>query len=343
MGRARTYYPVAVDVIVGVVAAVLLALASVLFFMCRRRRVAQLADEEGKPFFRPPLQSFPFGAIDAATDGFNPHRFLRKGRLGTVYMAVAESGEFLAVKRINPHLVLSNAGLSFSSRIRSLSSAYHPNVVPILGYSEAPGERILVLEFVGMKSLDLYLHQDVLDSSSMLLDWGLRLRIAAGAARGIEHLHEGTAPHIVHGSVKPSNIMIDKYFSARVCDYGLSFLASQETRGLEGYLDGEWGDEEQDVVCKASDVYGFGVVLLELLSGRRCEGGSIVEYWALPLIRSYKLAELLDPRLRLPVNMKPLLRLAKVASACVGNSRKSRPSIVQVAAILNNLEMQPLC
>lgn len=340
MSHRRTS-PVGADVVVGVVSAVLLALAAVLVFLCRRRRVAELSDEENRAPCRPPVQSFPFSAIEAATDGFGSRRCLGGGRLGAVYRAVSAGGVSFAVKRIHPHLVLTNAGLGFSSRVRSLSAAYHPNVVPILGYAEAPGERILVSEFVGMRSLDLYLHQDALDHSSAPLGWGLRLQIAAGAARGIEHLHEGTAPHIVHGGVKPSNIMIDEDLSARVCDYGLSFLAPQgAAKGLEGYLDRECWDGE-DGVCKASDVYGFGVVLLELLSGRSCEGGAMVE-WALPLIRASKLAEVLDPRVRVPPNTKPLFRLAKVASACVGNSRKSRPSIVQVAAILNNLEVQPL-
>ncbi|KAK9267368.1 hypothetical protein L1049_009793 [Liquidambar formosana] len=191
------------------------------------------------------------------------------------------------------------------------------------------------MEFVGMVSLDFFLHQN--SDGASLLDWSRRLRIAAGAARGVEYLHEGMTPHIVHGCIKASNILIDVKFCARVCDYGLSFLAPQEKRGLVGYVDDDYWVERKGA-CKESDVYGFGVVLLELLSGRRSEEGLLVE-WALPLIKETKFSELLDPRLVIPSDMKPLVRLAKVASACVGNSRKDRPSIAQVAAILSNLEM----
>jgi hypothetical protein len=133
--------------------------------------------------------------------------------------------------------------------------------------------------------------------------------------------------------------LIDVKFCAKVCDYGLSFLASQEKKGLMGYVDDEyWGDTVAGA-CKENDVYGFGVLLLELLSGRSESEEGLLVKWALPLIKDMRFCELLDPRLVIPSDLKPLVRLAKAASACVGNSRKSRPSMGQVAAILNNLEM----
>ncbi|KAA3490457.1 phytosulfokine receptor 1 [Gossypium australe] len=275
--------------------------------------------------------------IDAATDGFNPRRIVGKGRLGTVYAAISPSGELVAVKRIHPRLVLSNAGFGFASIIKTLSLAQHPNVVPIIGYSQAPGERIIVMEFVGMVNLDFYLHEN--SDGASLLDWNRRLRVAAGVARGIEYLHQGMAPNIVHGALKASNILLDVKFVAKLCDYGLSYLAPKEMTGLAGHVDDEYWAEKGGGACKESDVYGFGVVLLELLTGRRSEQGLLVR-WALPLIKAKRFSELLDPRLVIPSHIKPLLRLAKVASACVGNYRKDRPSISQVASILNNLEIE---
>lgn len=278
--------------------------------------------------------------IDVATDGFNERRIIGKGRLGTVYAAVLAGGELVAVKRIYPRFVLRSSGLGagaslgFSSILKWLSLANHPNVLSILGFSEGPGERIVVMEFMGMMSLDFYLHQN-LDGAS-LLDWGRRLRVAAGVARGLEYLHELVAPSIIHGCVKPSNILIDVKFSAKICDYGLSFLAPNEKEGLMGYVDHEYWIEPKGA-SKESDVYGLGVVLLELLSGRRSDGGLIVK-WGLPLIKDMKIDEILDPRLVVPSDIKPLVRLAKVASACVSNSRKNRPLIGQVAAILNDLQ-----
>ncbi|KAL0307794.1 UNVERIFIED_CONTAM: Serine/threonine-protein kinase-like protein CCR2 [Sesamum calycinum] len=191
------------------------------------------------------------------------------------------------------------------------------------------------MEFGGMLSLDFYLHQN--PDGAALLDWSRRLRIAAGAARGIEYLHEVVAPPIVHGCVKPSNILVDVKFCARICDYGLHFLAPHERQGLVGYVDEEYWREKRGA-SKECDVFGFGVVLLELLSGRRSEQGLMVE-WALPLIKGMRFSELLDPRLAIPSQVEPLVRLGRVALACVANSRKNRPSIAQVAAILSDLEM----
>nr|GMD93117.1 serine/threonine-protein kinase-like protein ACR4 [Ipomoea batatas] len=188
----------------------------------------------------------------------------------------------------------------------------------------------------GMLSLEFYLHQN--PDAAALLHWPRRVRVAAGVARGLEFLHEGMAPHIVHGCVKGSNVLIDVEFCARLCDYGLYFLASNERQEVVGYVDEEYWVEGGGG-SKESDVYGFGVVLLELLSGRKSQEGLLVK-WALPLIKEMKFGEVLDPRLAIPCDINPLVRLAKVASACVGNSRKSRPTIVQVTAILNNLEIE---
>lgn len=211
-----------------------------------------------------------------------------------------------------------------------------------LGFSEAPGERIIVMEFGGMLSLEFYLHQN--PDGAALLDWPRRLRIAAGVARGLEYLHEAAAPPIIHGCVKPSNVLVHAKLRARLCDYGLQFLAPREREGLAGHVDEEYWSEKKGGggASKESDVYGFGVVLLELLSGRRNDGGrsqpSIVK-WGLPLIRGMKMSELLDPRLPIPGDVGPLVRLSKVALACVGNCRRNRPSTRQVAAILNSIEM----
>ncbi|KAK9092716.1 hypothetical protein Syun_027627 [Stephania yunnanensis] len=281
------------NIVVAFVSLVLLALIMVLIIICRKRPVES---EDSLPHVKLFACAYPFTDIEAATDGFNPRRIIGTGRLGTVYTTVVPTtGDMVAVKRINPLFVLSNAGFGFSSLIKSLSLAQHPNVVPIIGFSEAIGERIIVTEFMGMKSLDFYLRHSAMGAPP--LDWPMRLKIASGAAQGLEYLHEGLAPPIIHGCVKPCNILIDESFNARVCDYGLSFLGANERRGLLGYVDKEYWVEKGGLrACKACDVYGFGVVLLELMSGRRCGDGSLVE-WALPLIRDMRVLEVLDPKL----------------------------------------------
>ncbi|XP_074270332.1 serine/threonine-protein kinase-like protein ACR4 [Silene latifolia] len=280
-------------------------------------------------------KSVPFSDIDEATDGFNPRKVIGKGRIGTTYVGILAKGELIAVKRVHPWLVLSKPGLGFQSMIKSLSLAQHSNIVPIMGFSEAPCERIIFMEFMGTMSLEFYLHQNV-DSPS-LLDWPKRLKIAVGVAHGLEYLHEKMAPQVVHGCIKPSNILVDVKFCAKLCDYGLSFLAlKQEKMGLLGYVDEEYWHEKGGA-CKECDVYGFGVVLLELLSGRTNEGGLLVE-WMLPLIKEMKFCEFLDQRIKTPCNMKVVAKLAKVASTCVSNSRKTRPKITQIVSILDSLD-----
>ncbi|KAK4259752.1 hypothetical protein QN277_006053 [Acacia crassicarpa] len=330
----------------------LFVLAIVLFFICKKKPVQsdekeqedyEEDDEENQKAIVPPVKicgrAYSLMDIDAATDGFNQRRIMAKDLTGTLYAGVLQNGDLLAVKRIHPSLVLRNAGLSgFSSVMKRLSSAQHPNIVSIIWFSEAPGERIIVMEFVGTLSLEFYLHQN--PDGNSLLDWNQRLKIAAGAARGLHYLHQIASPNIVHGCVKSSNILIDINFTARVSDYGLNFLAPQEKRALIGHVDEEyWITNNGGGSCKESDVYGFGVLLLELLSGRGCEEGLLVK-WALPLIKEMRYGEVFDPRLVIPSEIKPLVRLAKVASACVGNSRKCRPSIAQVSTILNHLERE---
>ncbi|KAI4296813.1 hypothetical protein L6164_036736 [Bauhinia variegata] len=324
---------IAYDLVMVGLSLSLIVLGIVLFLVCKKKPVES---EETIPV-KHCARAFPLTDIDAATDGFNQRRIVGKGRLGIVYAGLLEKEELVAVKRINPLFVLSNAGFGFSSVLKGLSLAQHPNIVPIIGFSEAPGERIILTEFVRMVSLDFYLHLN--PEGASLLGWNQRFRIASGAARGLEYLHEVVAPNIFHGCVKSSNILIDVNFCARISDYGLNFLAPQEKRGLVGYVDDEYWNYRGGGACKESDVYGLGIVLLELLSGRECEEGLLAK-WALPLIREMRYTEVLDPRLVIPSEMKPLVRLAKVASACVGNPRKCRPSIVQVVTILNNLEME---
>lgn len=319
---------IAYDLVMLALSLSLLVLAIVLFLACKKKPVESEETLPVKSSFR----AFPLMDIYSATDGFNHRRIVGKGRLGTVYAGSMDEQELVAIKRIHPSLVLSNVGLGISSVLKSLSLAHHANIVPILGFSEAAGERIIVMEFVRMASLDFYLHQN--PSGGSLLDWTQRLRIAAGAAGGLQYLHQVVG---VHGCVKSSNILIDVNFCARISDYGLNFLAPKEKRGLVGYVDEEYWDGGGGA-SKESDVYGLGVVLMELLSGRRCEEG-MLQKWALPLIKEMRYTEVLDPRLVIPSDLSHLVRLAKVALACVANSRKCRPSIAQVATILNNLEI----
>ncbi|CAJ1938480.1 unnamed protein product [Sphenostylis stenocarpa] len=258
---------IAHDLVMVILSLSLIILGVVLFLACKKKPV----ESEETLSVKHCARVYSLMDLDAATDGFNHRRMVGKGRLGTVYAGVQENGELVAVKRIHPVLVLSNAGFGFSSVLKWLSSAQHPNIVPIIGFSEAPGERFIVMEFGRMVSLEFCLRQNV--NGASLLDWNKRIRIAAGAARGLQYLHEVATQNIIHGCVKSSNVLIDVNFCPRICDYGLNFLAPREKRGLVGYVDDEYWNENGGGASKESDVYGLGVVMLELLRGRECEEG----------------------------------------------------------------------
>lgn len=312
-GEEITYFAV-----MSLLVLALIGFCVILAILCKKKPVKS---EDSLPT-KHSARSYALSDINEATDGFNPTRMIGRGRFGSVYTGVLETGQLVAVKRIHTGLVLTkDAGFGFSAVIRSISLALHPNIVPVIGFSQAPGERIIVNEFVGLGSLEFYLHHDG-QSNTSLLDWSQRVRVAAGAAHGLEYLH---SRNIRHGLVKASNILIDFSFTARVSDYGLSFLAPLK----------------EDDYSKEGDVYRFGMLLLEILSGRRSEDcGSALAKWALPLIKGREFRELLDRRLPIPKDTEVLLRLGRVALACVGNSRRNRPSMVEVAAILGNLELQ---
>lgn len=329
-----TTHDVAYDISLSflILSFIVLVIILIIIILCKKK---QVKGQEILPV-RKSAHIYSLIDIDAATDGFSTRRIVGQGRLGTVYTAVMSRGDMVVVKRIHPRLVLSNAGNStFSTVLKSLCAVQHPHVVSIIGFSEAPGERIIVSEFVSLISLEFYLHGN--SDGVSLLDWGNRLKVAAGVARGLEYLHEVVVPPVVHGCVKSSNVLIDLKFVAKICDYGLSFLAPREKEGLVGYVDEEFWINKKGG-SKESDVYGLGVILLEILSGRRSGRGFNIVKWALPLIKEMEISQVLDTRIVIPSDMKPLVRLAKVAAACVGNSRKNRPSILQVVAILNNLE-----
>lgn len=245
--RIRHSASIAGDALIAAIALSLVVLATVLLLLCRRMRRADKEnssdtscddDESSVTSMLHAARPRPLRDVESATAGFHRSHVIHHGPHATVYKAVSPSGHVFAAKRVHPDVVLLNPGVAFGSAVKSLSFAgRHPNVVPVLGYSEAPGERIILTEYVaGVKTLDICLHGSAPDGTPFagLLRWQLRIRIAAGAARGIAHLHGATALGIVHGRIKPANIMLDANFCARVSDYALPFPLQTNDRS-SGY------------------------------------------------------------------------------------------------------------
>ncbi|KAF0898902.1 hypothetical protein E2562_012609 [Oryza meyeriana var. granulata] len=326
--------------VVAVAAAALVALAVALFLLWRKKRVARAGggaggDGDGAAVaVAMALPVIPLADVERATDGFHPSRVIGQGRHFTVYAAAPG----LAAKRMRPHLVLGEpGGCRFPAAVRLLAVPPHPNLASIVGLSEGPGERVLIVEraSAGSVGLDALLHGAGAPHDKPLLSWPERAAVSAGAARGLAHLH---AHGVAHGRVWPRNVLVDAAaeargpYGVRVSDYGLSTFLHDDGDADAGRLDAR----------AENDVYMFGAVLLQLLTGRQWDGGRLA-HWALPLIRAGPpaLAEVLDERAGEPAD-KPesrlLARTARVALACVANDGRSRPRMAEVSAILDDVE-----
>lgn len=270
-----------------------------------------------------------------ATGNFDETRIVGCGGFGMVYRATLADGREVAVKRLSGDFWQMER--EFRAEVETLSRVRHRNLVTLQGYCRVGKDRLLIYPYMENGSLDHWLHERADVEGGGALPWPARLSIARGAARGLAHLH---VHGVAHGRVRPRNVLVDAAAAARgpcgvrVSDYGLStFLHSD---------DGD-GDDHGRLDARAeNDVYMFGAVLLQLLTGRQWDGGRLA-HWALPLIRAGPpaMAELLDERAGKPADKaesRLVARTARVALACVANDGRSRPRMAEVSAILDDVE-----
>ncbi|KAF6139714.1 hypothetical protein GIB67_006662 [Kingdonia uniflora] len=261
-------------------------------------------------------QVFRLSELKDATNGFKEFNELGRGNYGFVYKAILSDGQHVAVKRANAATIIHTTGRDFEAELETLCKLRHGNIVNLLGYCPEMGERLLVYEFMPHGTLYDHLHGELSP-----LNWNLRFKIAMQAARGLDYLHKEAMPPIVHRDVKASNILLDSEWGARIADFGLLSSGNKE---LNGDLE--------------SDVYSFGIVLLEILSGRKAfdkdyDPLNIVD-WAVPLIRQGKAAVIIDRNVDLPRNVEPLLKLAEIAELALREDPSQRPTISEVALCL---------
>lgn len=266
-------------------------------------------------------QVFRLSELKDATNGFKEFNELGRGSYGFVYKAALADGRQVAVKRANAATIIHSNSRDFEMELEILCKIRHCNIVNLLGYCSEMGERLLVYEYMPHGTLYDHLHGGLSP-----LNWSLRLKISMQAAKGLEYLHKEFTPPIVHRDVKTSNILLDSEWGARIADFGL--ITPSDHKDFSG---GDLG----------SDVYNFGIVLLEILSGRKAHDRdynppSIIE-WAVPLIKQGKAAAIIDRYIALPRNVEPLLKLAKVAELAVRVNPTKRPSISEIASSLEQI------
>ncbi|KAM7492902.1 hypothetical protein LguiB_027511 [Lonicera macranthoides] len=274
--------------------------------------------------------------LEKATNNFRESDILGEGGFGCVYKARLDSNFYAAVKRLDDGG--QDAIREFETEVDLLSKIQHPNIISLLGYSIQGDSRLLVYELMENGSLETQLHGP---SHGSALTWHLRMKIALDTARALEYLHEHCNPQVIHRDLKSSNILLDNSFNAKLSDFGLAVTHGTQNRnniklsGTLGYvapeylLDGKLTDK--------SDVYAFGIVLLELLLGRKpveklapsqCQ--SIVT-WAMPqLTDRSKLPNIVDSAIRDTMDLKHLYQVAAVAVLCVQPEPSYRPLITDV-------------
>ncbi|NP_001302638.1 proline-rich receptor-like protein kinase PERK1 [Brassica napus] len=319
------------------------------------------SDYSDRPVLPPPSpglvlgfskSTFTYEELARATNGFSEANLLGQGGFGYVHKGVLPSGKEVAVKQLK---VGSGQGeREFQAEVEIISRVHHRHLVSLVGYCIAGAKRLLVYEFVPNNNLELHLHGE----GRPTMEWSTRLKIALGSAKGLSYLHEDCNPKIIHRDIKASNILIDFKFEAKVADFGLAKIASDtnthvSTRvmGTFGYLAPEYAASGK--LTEKSDVFSFGVVLLELITGRRPVDAnnvyvddSLVD-WARPLLnRASEQGDfegLADAKMNNGYDREEMARMVACAAACVRHSARRRPRMSQIVrALEGNVSLSDL-
>ncbi|EOY30455.1 Serine/threonine-protein kinase PBS1 isoform 8 [Theobroma cacao] len=288
-------------------------------------------------------KTFSTSDIEKATNNFDASRILGEGGFGRVYSGVLEDGTKVAVKVLKRDD--QQGGREFLAEVEMLSRLHHRNLVKLIGICTEERNRCLVYELIPNGSVESHLHG--VDKDSAPLDWDARIKIALGAARGLAYLHEDSSPRVIHRDFKSSNILLEHDFTPKVSDFGLARTAMDEegrhisTRvmGTFGYVAPEYAMTGHLLV--KSDVYSYGVVLLELLTGRKPvdmtqpPGQENLVAWARPLLTTKEgLETIIDPSLSSDVPFDSVAKVAAIASMCVQPEVSHRPFMGEVVQAL---------
>ncbi|XP_037492719.1 putative serine/threonine-protein kinase-like protein CCR3 [Jatropha curcas] len=293
-----------------------------------------------------------------ATNDFSLHNKVGEGSTFNVYKGKLSDGREVAIKREHINQQRNNFGeepSTFESELAFLSRLHHKHLARLFGYCEEKKERFLVYEYLKNGSIYNHLHNknNIEKNSIVLRSWKMRIKIALEAARGIEYLHNYAVPPIIHRNIKSSNIYLDGNCTVRVSDFGFSvcpetgcFNRLKHAAGMVGYTDPE-SYSSQNVLTAESDVYSLGVVLLELLTGKKPifedddDNGdiprSLVDF-VVPKILANEILKVLDQRMCPPESaneVEAVEKMAYTALHCVNSEGNSRPKITSV---VTNLE-----
>ncbi|PSR96314.1 Calcium/calmodulin-regulated receptor-like kinase [Actinidia chinensis var. chinensis] len=280
------------------------------------------------------ILEYSYKDLQKATCNFTT--LIGQGAFGPVYKAQMSTGETVAVKVLATD---SKQGeKEFQTEVMLLGRLHHRNLVNLVGYCADKGQHMLIYVYMSKGSLASHLYSE----NHELLSWGLRVQIALDVARGLEYLHDGAIPPVIHRDIKSSNILLDQSMRARVADFGLSREEmvdrhASNVRGTFGYLDPEYISTR--AFTKKSDVYSFGVLLFELVAGRNPQQG-LMEYVELAAMNTEGKVgweEIVDSRLDGKFDVQELNDVAALAYKCVNRAPRKRPSMRDLVQVLSRI------
>ncbi|KAK4485379.1 hypothetical protein RD792_008018 [Penstemon davidsonii] len=298
-------------------------------------------------------KAYTVAELQIATNGFSEENLLGEGSLGSVYRAEFPDSLILAVKNINTVPLSIIEEEQFLDVVRSASRLRHPNIVTLIGYCMEHGQHLIIYEFIKNLSLEDALHC----AAYKPLSWGLRLRIAVGIARALSYMHSSIVPPMAHSNLKAGNILLDEELMPHLCDCGLAILKPLSSNSVKlkasemaiadgGYIAPE--HVQPGIANTKADVYAFGVLLLELLTGRRPFDNSrpkseqsLVKWASSKLHDSATLGQMVDPATSRTVPSKSLSRFADIVSMCIQPEQEYRPPMSEVKELLMTLLQKP--
>jgi serine/threonine protein kinase len=314
----------------------------------KNRTTLRLEDQLEIQKFQVQPNLFSYAELKAATRSFDPGNKIGEGGYGVVYKGVLADGTEVAVKTLSAKSYQGKQ--EFLNEAALITAVQHRSLVKLKGCCLERDHRILVYEFMENKSL----HQTLFGARAMPMDWPTRFNIALGTARGLAYLHEESEARIVHRDIKASNILLDRNFNPKISDFGMARLfedhqshVSTRVAGTLGYVAPEYALLGQ--LTEKADVFSYGIVLLELVSGRfnirtdiRGEQAYLLE-WAWKLEAEDNLLYVMDGKLLDTYVEDEVLRVLHVALLCTQAVASTRPCMTRVVAmLLGDIELPPI-
>lgn len=311
----------------------------------RRRRSNESCSIDVEKLYQPALRCFSFYEISQATQDFHPDKMVGQGGYSEVYRGDMSDGNLIAVKRLAKDNTNPNKEKEFLVELGIISHVSHPNTATVIGYCVENG-LYLILQFSPNGNLFTALH----GNTSKSLEWAVRYRIVLGIARGLHYLHKCCKHRIIHRDIKASNVLLGSDYEPQITDFGLAkWIPSKcnnnnnnnnhailPIEGTFGYLAPEYF--MHGIVDEKTDVFAFGILLLEIVTGRRPIDSSkqSLLLWAMPLMECGKISELVDSRLSGKYDEDQVRKVVLIASCCVRQSSTWRPSMTEVLELLAN-------